>query len=90
MCQFYSSQVFEKLNDIDIGLYLESPAYVYELFKSEIIPYAGKDERIRWYQITKIVYEKDVFFTDKMAMLYASLHNVSSVVSLAIKKQLTQ
>lgn len=36
MCQFYSSQVFEKLNDFDIGLYLESPAYVYELFKSEI------------------------------------------------------
>lgn len=62
-------------------------AYLSELSKSEIIPYAGKDERIRWYQITKIVYEKDVFFTDKMAMLYASLHNVSSVVSLAIKKR---
>lgn len=35
MHQFYSSKVFEKLNDIDTGLYLESPAYVYELFKSE-------------------------------------------------------
>jgi hypothetical protein len=35
MHQFYSSKVFEKLNDIDTGLYLESPAYVYDLFKSE-------------------------------------------------------
>lgn len=35
MHQFYSSKVFEKLNDIDTGLYLESPAYIYDLFKSE-------------------------------------------------------
>ncbi len=35
MRQFYSSQVFEKLNDIETGLYLESPAYIYDLFKSE-------------------------------------------------------
>lgn len=32
---FYSSEVFEKLNDPETGLYLESPAYIYELFKSE-------------------------------------------------------
>ena len=30
MRQFYSSKVFEKLNDIDIGLYLESPIGVLE------------------------------------------------------------
>lgn len=35
MHQFYSSKVFEKLNDIDTGLYLESSAYIYDLFKSE-------------------------------------------------------
>ncbi len=33
---FYSSQTFEKLNDPATGLYLESSAYVYEIFKSEL------------------------------------------------------
>ena len=40
MHQFYSSKVFEKLNYIDTGPYLESPAYIYDLFKSEL--YLGK------------------------------------------------
>ena len=62
-------------------------AYLAQLSDSEIIPYTGKEKRIRWYRITKIVYEKDVFFTDKMAMLYASLHNICSVVAMAIKKR---
>lgn len=35
MREFYSSEVFEKLNEPETGLYLESPAYIYELFKSE-------------------------------------------------------
>lgn len=34
--KFYTSDAFEKLNDVDTGLYRESPAYVYELYKSEI------------------------------------------------------
>ena len=33
---FYNSQVFEKLQDIETGLYLESPAYIYDLFKDEM------------------------------------------------------
>ncbi len=32
---FYSSQVFEKLSDPATGLYRESAAYVYELYKAE-------------------------------------------------------
>jgi PhoPQ-activated pathogenicity-related protein len=32
---FYASEVFEKLNDPETGLYLESPAYIYDLFRSE-------------------------------------------------------
>ena len=32
---FYESEVFEKLNDPETGLYLESPAYIYDLFNSE-------------------------------------------------------
>lgn len=36
MNQFYNSIVFEKLQDIETGLYLESSAYIYDLLKSEI------------------------------------------------------
>ena len=32
---FYNSEVFEKLQDKETGLYIESPLYVYELFKDE-------------------------------------------------------
>jgi len=33
---FYDSAVFEKLQDCETGLYLESPAYIYELYKNEL------------------------------------------------------
>ena len=33
---FYHSEVFEKLQNIETGLYLQSPAYVYDLFKDEM------------------------------------------------------
>lgn len=36
MNKFYNSEVFEKLQDKETGLYLESPEYVYDLFKDEI------------------------------------------------------
>ena len=36
MNKFYNSKVFEKLQDIETGLYLESPEYVYDLFKDEM------------------------------------------------------
>ena len=35
MEQFYMSGVFEKLNDIETGLYLEGSAYIYEMLKRE-------------------------------------------------------
>jgi hypothetical protein len=35
MDQFYNSQVFERLDDTGTGLYRESSAYVYELYKDE-------------------------------------------------------
>ena len=35
MVIFYRSQIFEKLHDIETGLYLSGSAYVYELFKEE-------------------------------------------------------
>ena len=36
MNKFYNSEVFEKLQDKETGLYMESSEYVYDLFKDEI------------------------------------------------------
>ena len=36
MNKFYNSEVFEKLQNKETGLYLESPEYVYDLFKDEL------------------------------------------------------
>lgn len=35
MERFYMSELFEKLNDIETGLYLEGSAYIYEMLKNE-------------------------------------------------------
>jgi hypothetical protein len=35
MEQFYTSEVFEKLQDIETGLYSEGSGYVYDLYKTE-------------------------------------------------------
>ena len=35
MHRFYTSKTYEKLIDEETGLYLESPAYVYSLYKDE-------------------------------------------------------
>ncbi|MCD8151379.1 MAG: hypothetical protein LUE92_17920 [Clostridiales bacterium] len=32
---FYSSKTFERLTDVETGLYLQGSAYVYEMFKME-------------------------------------------------------
>ncbi|MCM1188733.1 MAG: hypothetical protein NC541_05510 [bacterium] len=33
---FYNSQTFDKLTDVETGLYLESSAYVYGIFQDEM------------------------------------------------------
>lgn len=33
---FHNSETFAKLEDFDTGLYIESPAYVYDLLQSEL------------------------------------------------------
>ena len=33
--RLYNSQTFEKLNDLETGLYRESSSYVYDIYKSE-------------------------------------------------------
>lgn len=42
---------------------------------------------VRWYKITKIVKEKEVFFADKLSMLYIALHDRAKNVILALKKE---
>ncbi len=37
MEQFYMSDTFEKLSDVETGLYLDGSAYVYEMLKREKI-----------------------------------------------------
>ncbi len=36
MNKFYHSEVFERLQNVETGLYKQSPAYVYGLFKDEM------------------------------------------------------
>ncbi len=36
MRRFYVSEVFAKLQNTDTGLYLESPAYIYDLYRNEV------------------------------------------------------
>ena len=36
MNKFYNSEVFEKLQDKETGLYSESSEYIYDLFKDEM------------------------------------------------------
>lgn len=63
-------------------------AYLKELQECKIVSFKKKElASIRWYRITKIVMEKDVFFTDQLSMLYIALHNKAKNVILALKKE---
>lgn len=63
--------------------------YLHELSLCNIRPLSPSlhYSAVRWYKIDKIVTEKDVFFTDKLSMLYMSLHNVARNVILVLNKQ---
>ena len=43
--------------------------------------------KVRWFRIDKIVMEKDVFFADKLSMLYMSLHKTAKNIILVLNKQ---
>ena len=36
MCQLYASAIYDKISDVETGLYRESPAYVYGLLQDEM------------------------------------------------------
>lgn len=42
---------------------------------------------LNWLKVTKIVYDKDVFFPDKMAILYSALHESAGSVVMVIQKK---
>ena len=64
-------------------------SYLRQLSYAEVIPFEEDDslKGIKWQKISEIVYEKDVFFVDKLSMLYAALHKEASQVVLVIKKE---
>lgn len=73
---------FALFNDMVSNTYLTS------LMQCEVKnPVHLPETSVRWYRITKIVLEKDVFFTDKLSMLYMSLHNTARNVILVVNKE---
>lgn len=79
-----------QINIEQFGLFedLVSRSYLGNLAECEIYPIDNdrKESEIRWYEITKIVLEKDTFSPDQLSMLYMSLHNVAKNVILVVKK----
>ena len=63
--------------------------YLHELSVRPVKPFPAniKYKPMRWYRIDKIVMEKDVFFTDKLSMLYMSLHKNARNIVLVLNKQ---
>ncbi|WP_165730989.1 ATP-binding protein [Polaribacter sp. 20A6] len=63
--------------------------YLQELNNCEVLPLNEEVSisPIRWYKIDKIVVESDVFFSDKLSMLYMSLHKNAKSVILVLDKQ---
>lgn len=85
------NQEKQLLNDADKAFELfdnvVTNAYLKELQGCEIVPFEEQNlAHIRWYRIIKIVIEKDVFFADKLSMLYVALHDTAKNVVLVLKK----
>ena len=61
-------------------------AYLSKLSECEVVPCNPKTIKPRIYHITKIVYEKEVFFPDKLSMVYSALHNEADTVFLVVQR----
>ena len=75
-----SQQVFDSMVTRD---------FLHELSSCNVIPLEESSlySAVRWYRVDKIIVEKNVFFTDKLSMLYMSLHKCARNVILALNKQ---
>lgn len=79
-----------KYADISIHLLDEilSQSYLSTLSGCEVqTPPTKAGTSVRWYKINKIVVEKDVFFGDKLSMLYMALHEKAKNVILVLNKE---
>lgn len=79
------------VEQIDVFDNIVSHSYLQKLSECEIVSYPadnndGKLAPMRWFEITKIVVEKNVFFPDKLSMLYMALHSVARNVVLTVEK----
>lgn len=75
-----SNQVFESMVTRD---------YLHSLSDCKVKPLINTSgySKIRWFRIDKIVMEKNVFFADKLSMLYMSLHKTARNIILVLNKQ---
>lgn len=77
------------VEQVDLFENIVSHSYLQSLSDCEVVEYQESDlTTMRWYEITKIVMEKNVFFPDKLSMLYMSLHSVAKNVVLIVDKSL--
>lgn len=77
------------VEQVDLFENIVSHSYLQSLGDCEVVEYQESDlTTMRWYEITKIVMEKNVFFPDKLSMLYMSLHSVAKNVVLIVDKSL--
>jgi len=63
--------------------------YLHALSECNVKPMSTSLELspVRWYKIDRVVKEKDVFFTDRLSMLYMALHKSAKNVALVVNKQ---
>lgn len=81
-----AKRLFEQ---VDLFENIVSHSYLQALSDCEVVQYQETDlTTMRWYEITKIVIEKNVFFPDKLSMLYMSLHSVAKNVVLIVDKSI--
>ena len=74
------SEIERLLNEVGMKTYLS------ELSKFEVVPCELKPLKYSVFRITKIVYEKEVFFPDKLSMVYSALHNVAENIFLVVQR----
>ena len=80
-----------KLNDACCQVFdsMVTRDFLHSLCECKVKPLSNKNgyTRVRWFRIDKIVMEKDVFFADKLSMLYMSLHKTAKNIILVLNKQ---
>lgn len=86
-------QAKNKLEDqlnLQLNLFdnIVSRKYLTQLSKCPIVElFSNSESKMGWYQVTKIVLDKESFFPDQLSMLYTALHNVAQNVALVIDKK---